>query len=185
MNLEWQGLCFSVPPWHNDSFFPRCQSSAGSKFDPTQLLPLRKCVPMTGQVRGQCGHAVIVPHITKVLWCQHNHIVCTVTAIWRAALLGQSFPIYGALYVRKWVMARYVLYSAKCVPLLQIQQFNMHTLNLSSLMTSCWICDELHLRNRLILDHPQSVPRKPKCSPDMMQCSCRTEHKKCGNSFTQ
>lgn len=51
----------------NDLVFPCCQSSAGSKFDPTQLLPLRKCVPTTGQVGGQCGRAVIVRHITKVL----------------------------------------------------------------------------------------------------------------------
>lgn len=27
------------------------------------------------------------------------------------------------------------------------------------------------------------APSKPKCSTDMMQCNCRAEHKKCGNSF--
>lgn len=92
----------------NYPLFPCCQSSPGCKFDPTQFFPLRKCVPTTGQVRGRCGQAVIAPHITKVLWCQHNHIVCTVTTIWRAILLCQSFPIYGVFYVRKWMMARYV-----------------------------------------------------------------------------
>lgn len=127
--------------------FPCCQSSTASKFDPTQLLPLRKCIPIIGQVLGQCGQAVMVPHITKVLWCQHNHIVCTVTTFWRDAVFGQFFPIYGVLYVRKWMMARYVLYAAKCVLLLHIQYFLTHThaLNLSSLMTSWWISYVFHL----------------------------------------
>lgn len=111
--------CATLAP--NYPLFPCCQSSPGCKFGPTQLYPLRKCVPNTGQVRGQCGQAVIVPHITKVLWCQHNHIVCIVTTIWRAILLCQSFPIYGAFYVRKWMMAYYIFYAAKCVLLLQIQ----------------------------------------------------------------
>lgn len=48
-------------------FFSRFRSSTESKFDPTQLRPLPKCVPGTGQVGGQCGQAVIGPRITKVL----------------------------------------------------------------------------------------------------------------------
>lgn len=68
---------------------------------PTQLLPLRKCVPNTVQVRPKCGQPVMVPHITKVRWCQHNHVVCTVTTSPRAAPLDFSLPVYEALCVRK------------------------------------------------------------------------------------
>ncbi len=134
-------------PW-TLHFCPCCQSS---KFEPTLLLPLRKCVPVTGQVRGQCGQAVIVPHLTKVPWCQHNHIVCTVTTVWKALLLGQSFPIYKALNVRKWKMACYMscmLPNVSCCCSFNSfthTQTHTHTLNLSSLMTSWWISYMFHL----------------------------------------
>lgn len=125
-----------------------------------QFLPLRKCVPTTNQVRGQCGQAVIVPHITQVLWCQHNHIVSTVTRIWRAALLGQSFPINGALDVRKWMMARYIICAARCVLLLHIFIVSCVHTNPQPIITNDLMVNFLlvpSLTNRLNLDHPQGV----------------------------
>ena len=60
------------------------------------VFPLRKC-PHFWPEFGQCGQGLNGPHITKVPWCQCNHIVCTVTTSKTAILLCQFFPIYGLL----------------------------------------------------------------------------------------
>lgn len=162
---------------------------------PHSFSPLRKCVPKTGQLRGQCGHAVMVPHITKVLWCQHNHVVCTVTSIRKAALLGFSVPVYWAIRVR--IMNDGTQYPSSCqnVTWWAMLSSSSHTDHSAYPIIQDDLMVIFPLVTSLSLAHKRADFRPPtKCAHRHHKAKLFTKHdpdqdRKCGNNqfmrFTQ